>query len=122
MALEGLPIDEITDRFLMNGKALCLMSMEMFCKRVPLGGKMLYKDFQIRLSIAINYKKRCYYYELLGDKKLNCNSEISNNAVGINYYNLYAKLFLSQLNFYPHMYNICPLTKLHLPISIYNST
>ncbi len=42
-----------TDRFLMNGKALCLMTMEMFCQRVPLGGKMLYKDFQIRLSMAM---------------------------------------------------------------------
>uniref|UniRef100_G3MMX7 PNT domain-containing protein n=1 Tax=Amblyomma maculatum TaxID=34609 RepID=G3MMX7_AMBMU len=39
-----------TDRFLMNGKALCLMSMEMFVQRVPLGGKLLYKDFQLRLS------------------------------------------------------------------------
>ena len=68
MALEGLPTDEITDRFLMNGKALCLMSMKMFCKRVPLGGKMLYKDFQVRLSIAIDYKKRGSY-ELMGYKK-----------------------------------------------------
>ncbi|KAH7985382.1 hypothetical protein HPB49_026450 [Dermacentor silvarum] len=39
-----------TDRFLMNGKALCLMTMEMFVQRVPLGGKLLYKDFQLRLS------------------------------------------------------------------------
>ncbi|XP_029834496.3 transcription factor ETV6 [Ixodes scapularis] len=38
------------DRFLMNGKALCLMNMEMFVQRVPLGGKLLYKDFQLRLS------------------------------------------------------------------------
>ena len=37
----------------MNGKALCLMTMEMFCQRVPLGGKMLYKDFQLRLSMAL---------------------------------------------------------------------
>lgn len=42
-----------TDRFLMNGKALCLMTMEMFVKRVPLGGKLLYKDFRLRLSSAI---------------------------------------------------------------------
>ena len=53
IALEGLP-EVHTDRFLMNGKALCLMTMEMFCKRVPLGGKLLYKDFQLRLSIANN--------------------------------------------------------------------
>ncbi|XP_022239915.1 ETS-like protein pointed isoform X2 [Limulus polyphemus] len=41
------------DRFLMNGKALCLMSMEMFVHRVPLGGKLLYKDFQLRLSTVL---------------------------------------------------------------------
>ena len=45
------PVD--TERFLMNGKALCLMTMDMFCQRVPLGGKMLYKDFNIRLSMAM---------------------------------------------------------------------
>ena len=48
----GLPSVQ-TDRFLMNGKALCLMSMEMFCQRVPLGGKLLYKDFQLRLATAM---------------------------------------------------------------------
>jgi len=41
------------DRFLMNGKALCLMTMDMFVQRVPLGGKMLFKDFQLRLSLAM---------------------------------------------------------------------
>ena len=50
--LHGLPSVQ-SDRFLMNGKALCLMTMEMFCQRVPLGGKMLYKDFQLRLSMAM---------------------------------------------------------------------
>eukprot|EP00096_Caligus_rogercresseyi_P013301 TRINITY_DN5978_c0_g1_i1.p1 TRINITY_DN5978_c0_g1~~TRINITY_DN5978_c0_g1_i1.p1 ORF type:complete len:141 (+),score=44.11 TRINITY_DN5978_c0_g1_i1:365-787(+) len=48
----GLPSIE-ADRFLMNGKALCLMTMDMFCQRVPLGGKMLYKDFQLRLCSAM---------------------------------------------------------------------
>jgi hypothetical protein len=48
----GLPSVQ-TDRFLMNGKALCLMSMEMFCQRVPLGGKLLFKDFQLRLATAM---------------------------------------------------------------------
>ncbi|PNF37717.1 hypothetical protein B7P43_G11454, partial [Cryptotermes secundus] len=42
-----------TDRFLMNGKALCLMSIDMFLGRVPLGGKLLYKDFQLRLGKAM---------------------------------------------------------------------
>ncbi|XP_035225655.1 ets DNA-binding protein pokkuri-like isoform X2 [Stegodyphus dumicola] len=41
------------DRFLMNGKALCLMTMDMFVSRVPLGGKLLYKDFQLRLNRAL---------------------------------------------------------------------
>ena len=50
--VQGLPSVQ-SDRFLMNGKALCLMTMEMFCQRVPLGGKMLYKDFQLRLSMAM---------------------------------------------------------------------
>ena len=44
------------DRFLMNGKAVCLMSVQMFSNRVPLGGKLLYRDFQIRLAKAL-YKK-----------------------------------------------------------------
>ncbi|CAG9857486.1 unnamed protein product [Phyllotreta striolata] len=42
-----------SSRFLMNGKALCLMSPGMFLKRAPLGGKLLYKDFQLRLSSAL---------------------------------------------------------------------
>ena len=44
------------DRFLMNGKAVCLMSVQMFSNRVPLGGKLLYRDFQIRLAKAISCK------------------------------------------------------------------
>ena len=43
-----------TERFLMNGKAVCLMSLNMFICRVPLGGKLLYRDFQIRLGQAIH--------------------------------------------------------------------
>ena len=70
MALEGLPTDEITDRFLMNGKALCLMTMEMFCKRVPLGGKLLYKDFQLRLSIANNSNTNDFLKNSLDETKL----------------------------------------------------
>ena len=42
-----------TDRFLMNGKAVCLMTVGMFSTRVPLGGKLLYRDFQIRLAKAL---------------------------------------------------------------------
>ena len=49
-------------RFLMNGKAVCLMSVQMFSNRVPLGGKLLYRDFQIRLAKAL-YKKWNIYDE-----------------------------------------------------------
>jgi len=52
MEIHSLPSIQ-TDRFLMNGKALCLMTIDMFCQRVPLGGKTLYKDFQLRLSQAM---------------------------------------------------------------------
>ena len=48
----SLPCPEI-ERFLMNGKAVCLMSVAMFTNRVPLGGKLLYRDFQIRLAEAM---------------------------------------------------------------------
>ncbi|XP_044260700.1 LOW QUALITY PROTEIN: uncharacterized protein LOC123008764 [Tribolium madens] len=48
----GLP-EVPSSRFLMNGKALCLMSLGMFLSRVPLGGKLLYKDFQLRLCAAL---------------------------------------------------------------------
>ncbi|KAF7286160.1 hypothetical protein GWI33_007122 [Rhynchophorus ferrugineus] len=50
--VHGLP-DVHPSRFLMNGKALCLMSPSMFLSRVPLGGKLLYKDFQLRLCAAM---------------------------------------------------------------------
>ena len=45
------------DKFLMNGKAMCLMSIQMFTFRVPLGGKLLYRDFQLRLARAVNNLK-----------------------------------------------------------------
>lgn len=55
-----------TERFLMNGKALCLMTIDMYLHRVPLGGKMLYKDFQLRLARAMylqdTYVKRMYKF------------------------------------------------------------
>lgn len=41
------------ERFLMNGKGLCLMTVDMYLNRVPLGGKLLYRDFQIRLAKAM---------------------------------------------------------------------
>ena len=84
-AVHGLPAVQ-PDRFLMNGKALCLMTMEMFCQRVPLGGKMLYKDFQLRLSMALygNSNSNQYYYSdnhkitlwVVGVRKLTFNTPI----------------------------------------------
>lgn len=47
-------VDVRSERFLMNGKALCLMNLNMFLTRVPVGGKLLYKDFQIRLGRAMH--------------------------------------------------------------------
>ena len=38
------------DRFPMNGKALLLMSKDMFLYRVPEGGGILYEDVQLKLQ------------------------------------------------------------------------
>lgn len=52
---EGInDVDHISDKFKMNGKALCLMSVEMFLSRFPAGGKMLYRDFRLRLTRALS--------------------------------------------------------------------
>ena len=52
---EGIhDVDHISDKFKMNGKALCLMSVEMFLSRFPTGGKMLYRDFRLRLTRALS--------------------------------------------------------------------
>ena len=52
----NLPADSssIPQKFQMNGKALCLMSLQMFSFRVPIGGKLLYKDFQLRMTSAFH--------------------------------------------------------------------
>ncbi|PZC76287.1 ets DNA-binding protein pokkuri [Helicoverpa armigera] len=44
----GLP-----ERFPMNGKALCLMSKDMFASRVPHNGHALHQDFRRRLAKAL---------------------------------------------------------------------
>lgn len=51
---EGIDAHHIADKFKMNGKALCLMSVEMFLSRFPQGGKMLYRDFRLRLTRALS--------------------------------------------------------------------
>ena len=43
-----------SERFLMNGKGLLLLSREMFFYRVPEGGGILYEDFQLRLQKAVS--------------------------------------------------------------------
>lgn len=54
---EGLEVtSELTQKFPMNGKALCLMSLDMYLNRVPVGGKMLYRDFRVRLAKAMSTK------------------------------------------------------------------
>ncbi|XP_039483326.1 ETS homologous factor [Drosophila santomea] len=51
---EGLEVTaELPQKFPMNGKALCLMSLDMYLCRVPVGGKMLYRDFRVRLARAM---------------------------------------------------------------------
>ncbi|KAF6027787.1 hypothetical protein EB796_013907 [Bugula neritina] len=50
-------LDVAPVRFDMNGKALCMMSMEMFIKRVPVGGKLLYRDFRLRLYPAVFFQE-----------------------------------------------------------------
>ncbi|CAH1796915.1 unnamed protein product [Owenia fusiformis] len=42
------------ERFPMNGKGICLMDLNMFQYRVPQGGQMLYRDFEMRLCAAVN--------------------------------------------------------------------
>lgn len=52
---EGLePTPDLVQKFPMNGKALCLMSLDMYLARVPVGGKMLYRDFRVRLARAMS--------------------------------------------------------------------
>ncbi|CAH2101643.1 unnamed protein product [Euphydryas editha] len=48
----GLP-----ERFPMNGKALCLMSKDMFAARVPRLGHALYQDFRRRLAKALTLQE-----------------------------------------------------------------
>ncbi|CAD7078098.1 unnamed protein product [Hermetia illucens] len=52
---EGLDATpDLAQKFPMNGKALCLMTLDMYLSRVPVGGKMLYRDFRVRLARAMS--------------------------------------------------------------------
>lgn len=67
-------------RFLMNGKALCLMTPAMFVYRVPRGGVILYRDFQTRLcrAVAIVHHNNLIWRNL-GPR----DPSVSNSAVAI---------------------------------------
>ena len=45
--------DTHPERFPMNGKALLLMTREMFLARVPEGGGVLFEDIQLKLQKVI---------------------------------------------------------------------
>lgn len=51
-------LDISQDKFDMNGKALCMMNIEMFVARVPNGGKLLYRDFRLRLYPAVFFQEK----------------------------------------------------------------
>ena len=54
--------DITTDKFLMNGKGLCMLNLESFLYRVPQGGDLLYGDFQRRLHMATQTTKALESY------------------------------------------------------------
>ncbi len=45
--------DTHPERFPLNGKALLLMTREMFLSRVPQGGGVLFEDIQLKLQKVI---------------------------------------------------------------------
>ncbi|XP_031575147.1 protein c-ets-2-B-like [Actinia tenebrosa] len=49
--------DVTADKFLMNGKGMCMLSLEGFMFRVPRGGDALYKDFHRRLTAAVEQSR-----------------------------------------------------------------
>lgn len=70
-ANEGIDGSLVAEKFKMNGKALCLMTLNMFKSRtnpveqsfgnrVPLG-YILYTDFQVRLARALNNNNNIKY-------------------------------------------------------------
>lgn len=54
--------DITSDKFLMNGKGLCMLNLESFLYRVPRGGDLLYSDFQRRLHSATQANKALESY------------------------------------------------------------
>ena len=54
------------DRFLMNGRALVLMKVEMFLHRVPRGGELLFREFRTRLEKAMEADRARARAKILG--------------------------------------------------------
>ena len=50
------------DKFFMNGKGLCMISLEGFLYRVPRGGDVLYSDFNKRVTMAVEQSRHLQSY------------------------------------------------------------
>ena len=62
-ATERYSIRDITaDKFLMNGKGLCMLGVEGFLYRVPRGGDVLHGDFNKRVTAAVEQSRHMQSY------------------------------------------------------------
>lgn len=62
-ATERYSIRDVTaDKFLMNGKGLCMLSVEGFLYRVPRGGDILHSDFNKRVTAAVEQSRHLQSY------------------------------------------------------------
>lgn len=62
-ATERYSIRGVTaDKFLMNGKGLCMLNVEGFLYRVPRGGDILHSDFNKRVTAAVEQSRHLQSY------------------------------------------------------------
>ena len=62
-ATERYSIREVTaDKFLMNGKGMCMLGFQGFLYRVPRGGDVLFSDFQKRVNAAVEQSRHLQSY------------------------------------------------------------
>lgn len=54
--------DVTADKFLMNGKGLCMLGVEGFLYRVPKGGEVLHSDFNKRVIAAVEQSRHLQSY------------------------------------------------------------
>lgn len=54
--------DVMADKFLMNGKGLCMLGVEGFLYRVPKGGEVLHSDFNKRVIAAVEQSRHLQSY------------------------------------------------------------